>query len=48
MISGAGERPEDLGAPAPWKATVEAGDFVVLSSSPSFDPHVGTDDPGNP
>ena len=48
VISGAGERPEDLGAPAPWKATVEAGDFVVLSSSPSFDPHVGTDDPGNP
>ena len=47
-IAGASERPEDLGAISPWKATVESGDFVVLSSTPSFDPRVGMDDPGNP
>lgn len=27
---------------------MESGDFVVLSSTPSFDPRVGMDDPGNP
>ncbi|MEB3374206.1 hypothetical protein SFC43_16115 [Bacteroides sp. CR5/BHMF/2] len=35
-----------MGAISPWKATVESGDFVVLSSTPSFDPRVGMDDPG--
>jgi len=33
----------------PWTAEVIKGDdFIVLSSTPSFDPHVGTDNPGNP
>ena len=45
-IAGGSERPEDFGAISPWKATVESGDFVVLSSTPSFDPRVGMDDPG--
>lgn len=47
-IAGAGERPEDVGTPAPWRVFVEEGDFIVLSSTPSFDPYAGTDDPGNP
>ncbi len=34
--------------PAEWTATVdyEEGDWVVLSSTPSFDPGLGTDNPG--
>ncbi|MDR2038933.1 MAG: hypothetical protein LBQ60_13505 [Bacteroidales bacterium] len=31
-----------------WSAEIiEGGDFIVLSSTPSFDPAVGTDNPGN-
>lgn len=32
-----------------WTATVASGsDFIVLSSTPSFDPEIGTDNPGDP
>lgn len=43
------ERPEDIGGPSPWRATIISGaDDFILSSSPSFDPNVGTDNPGDP
>lgn len=45
-IAGGSERPEDVGKLSPWRAIVEEGDFVVLSSTPSFDMNVGTDNPG--
>lgn len=45
-ISGAGERPDDIGQLKPWRVYVEQGDFIVLSTTPSFDPYVGTDNPG--
>lgn len=32
-----------------WEASVESGtDFITLSSTPSFDPEIGTDNPGDP
>lgn len=43
---GTNERPQDLGTLGLWKAEVEEGNFIVLSSTPSFDPNVGTDNPG--
>lgn len=33
----------------PWVATVESGsDFIVLSTTPCFDPDIGTNNPGDP
>lgn len=42
------ERPEDLNQIRAWRARVEQGDFIVLSTTPSFDQQVGTDNPGDP
>ncbi|WP_291583142.1 hypothetical protein [Bacteroides sp.] len=44
----ANERPEDLNQIRAWRARVEQGDFIVLSTTPSFDQQVGTDNPGDP
>lgn len=33
----------------PWVATVESGsDFITLSTTPCFDPNIGTNNPGDP
>ena len=45
---GVNERPQDIGTLSPWTVDVEEGDFIVLSTTPSFDPNAGTDYPGNP
>ena len=42
------ERPEDFNQIRPWRARVEQGDFIILSTTPSFDQQVGTDNPGDP
>ncbi|MCD8184517.1 MAG: hypothetical protein LUE99_17265 [Bacteroides sp.] len=39
--------PEEIGQIKEWNASVlEGEDFIVLSTTPSFDPSVGTDNPG--
>lgn len=51
VVTGQQERNNDLpeyGGLTTWKATVIDGDFVVLSTTPSFDPGIGTYSPGNP
>lgn len=45
---GASELPSDFGNIRPWKAYVLSGDFITLSTTPSFDPQIGTDSPGDP
>ena len=50
VVTGQQERNNDLpeyGGLTTWKATVIDGDFVVLSTTPSFDPGIGNS-PGNP
>ena len=42
------ESPEYKGRIKYWKARLVDGDFVILSSTPSFDPYAGTDNPGDP
>lgn len=44
----ASELPAEFGNIKPWRARVISGDFITLSSTPSFDPQIGTDSPGNP
>lgn len=51
VVTGQQERNNDLpeyDGLTTWKATVIDGDFVVLSTTPSFDPGIGTYSPGNP